>query len=79
MLDCNVTSPAGHEFHEALLDEDLLLGHHRVPPGLHHILEDLEAEVTNHRVGVIAHKIEPTLRPVRRVLLEFLQLIKCLE
>ena len=55
MLDCNVTSPAGHEFHQALLDEDLLLGHHGVPPGLHHILEDLEAEMTNHGVGVIAH------------------------
>ena len=65
MLDCYVACPAGHQLHEALLDEDLLLRHHRVPPGLDHVLEDLEAKVTNHRVGIIAHQIETTLRSVR--------------
>ena len=79
MLDCNVARPAGHQLHEAVFDEDLLLGHHGVPPGLHHVLEDLEAEVANHGVAVIANKIEATLRSERRVLLEFLQLIKCLK
>ena len=79
MLDRNVPSPAGHQLHEAVLDEDLLLGHHGVPPGLHYILEDLEAKVTNHGVAVIANKIEATLRSIRRVFLEFLQLIKCLK
>ena len=72
MLDCNVPRPAGHQLHEALLDEDLLLRHHRVPPGLHHVLQDLQTEVSDHRIRVVANKIEAALRSIRGVLLEFL-------